>query len=358
MYRGVLLYGDSGSGKSSLVNAGLIPEALALGFEPERLRVQPRAGEELVVQRIATADDKEDVLPSLLAVDEDSSVRTVLSIDAFEARLQEVCDGHRPLLIFDQFEEIVTLFDEAELEEPRRSLIELFVRLLHGSLPVKLLFSFREDYLGKVRELLAACPELVDQALRIAPPTADTLPTIIRGPFERYPEHFARELSPALTERLVTVLGERFGAGELSLSEVQTVCLRLWQSDSPEALLEAKGPQGLLEDYLGEALEEMPEQLRAAAIALLGQMVTAAGTRNVISADDLFDGVRSEGRGETPGRSQRGARPPEPIAGSCAASGGATSTSTRSPASSWFPGSAPVATSSASHRPVAGSAAG
>ncbi len=42
MYRGVLLYGDSGSGKSSLVNAGLIPEAIRLGFEPERLRVQPR----------------------------------------------------------------------------------------------------------------------------------------------------------------------------------------------------------------------------------------------------------------------------------------------------------------------------
>ena len=74
----------------------------------------------------------------------------------------------------------------------------------------------------------------------------------------------------------------------LSLSEVQTVCLRLWQSDSPEALLEAKGPQGLLEDYLGEALEEIPERAAGAAIALLGQMVTAAGTRNVMSADDLF----------------------------------------------------------------------
>jgi WD40 repeat protein len=298
VYRGVMLYGDSGAGKSSLVNAGLIPEALALGFEPERLRVQPRAGEELVVQRIPTAD--EGVLPSLLAHGEDASVRTVLSIAAFEARLGDACVEHRPLLIFDQFEEIVTLFDEPGLREPQHGLVELFVRLLHGTLPVKLLFSFREDYLGRVRELLAACPELVDQALRIAPPSADTLPTIIRGPFERYPEHFERELSPTLAERLVTVLGERFGAGELSLSEVQTVCLRLWQSDSPEALLDAKGPQGLLEDYLGEALDEMPDHLRAAAIALLGQMVTAAGTRNVISASDLFDRVRAEDEDETP----------------------------------------------------------
>ena len=56
VYRGVLLYGDSGSGKSSLVNAGLIPKAVALDFAPERLRVQPRVGEELVVEGLATAD--------------------------------------------------------------------------------------------------------------------------------------------------------------------------------------------------------------------------------------------------------------------------------------------------------------
>ena len=42
VYRGVMLYGDSGSGKSSLINAGLIPEAIRQGFQPERLRVQPR----------------------------------------------------------------------------------------------------------------------------------------------------------------------------------------------------------------------------------------------------------------------------------------------------------------------------
>ena len=286
MYRGVLLYGDSGSGKSSLVNAGLIPAALARGFDPEVLRVQPRAGEEVVLERLETADDE-------------STARTVLSIEAFEARVLAACDERRPLLIFDQFEELVTLFDEGELRGSQQRLVDLFVRLLHGSVPVKVLFSFRDDYLGKVKELLAACPELVDQALRIAPPTADTLSMIIRGPFERYPGHFARELSPALADRLTTVLAERFGAADLSLSEVQTVCLRLWQSEDPDALLDERGPQGLLEDYLGEALDEMPERLRGAAIGLLSQMVTAAGTRNVISASDLFERVREEGGGES-----------------------------------------------------------
>jgi hypothetical protein len=294
VYRGVLLYGDSGSGKSSLVNAGLIPEAMRLGLAPERLRVQPRASGELVGERIRSADDDEgELLPSVLALDE-RSARTVLAIDAFEERVRAACERNRPLLIFDQFEEIVTLFDEAGAHDARQRLVELFVRLLRGSLPVKVLFSFREDYLGKVKELLSACPELVDQALRITSPTSNALPTIIRGPFDRYPDHFARQLSPALADRLVMVLAQRFGAGDVSLSEVQTVCLRLWQSDDPEALLGEKGPQGLLEDYLGEALDGMPAHLRPAAIALLMQMITSAGTRNVISAADLFQRVREQ----------------------------------------------------------------
>jgi hypothetical protein len=52
--------------------------------------------------------------------------------------------------------------------------------------------------------------------------------------------------------------------------------------------------QGILEDYLGEALDAFSPELRAAAIALLAQMVTSAGTRNVISAEDLVQRVREE----------------------------------------------------------------
>src|SRR5882757_1831871 len=52
MYRGVLLYSESGSGKTSLINAGLIPLALAEGYQPEKIRVQPIIGQEIVVERL------------------------------------------------------------------------------------------------------------------------------------------------------------------------------------------------------------------------------------------------------------------------------------------------------------------
>jgi len=294
VYRGVFLYGDSGSGKSSLVNAGLLPDALRLGFEPVRVRVQPRTGEELVIEQIPVSDDGSDVLPCPLAPRHDAGSRIVLSIADFEQRVRDAAQKHQPLIVFDQFEEIVTLFEGERAEASRGALAEMIVRLLHEQLPAKLLFAFREDYLGRVKQLLGARPELIDQALRLGAPSADALERIIRGPFERFPGRFERELDPALTGRVRSALAERFGTGQVSLSEVQTVCLRLWRSSDPDALLADKGVQGLLEDELGEALNAFPADVRTAAIALLSQMVTSAGTRNVISAEDLRQRVAEE----------------------------------------------------------------
>src|SRR5581483_8007631 len=54
---GVLLYGGSGTVKSSLITAGLIPEVMHEGFSVERLRVHPRTNEEFIVERMKASDD-------------------------------------------------------------------------------------------------------------------------------------------------------------------------------------------------------------------------------------------------------------------------------------------------------------
>jgi WD40 repeat protein len=293
VYRGVMLYGDSGAGKSSLVNAGLIPSAVDLGMHPERLRVQPRADAEIVLERIPASDDGAEALPSLLAEPGDDAPRCVFSLDAFERRLAAACDRGRPLLIFDQFEELITLFEAERREALQEGVTDLLVKLIRGSLPVKVVLVFREDYLAGVKELLSACPDLVDQALRLAPPEYGNLLTIVSGPFERNPGCFERPFAPDLVRQLCSAFERHFTTGELGLTEVQTVCLRLWQTDEPERLLAERGVDGLLEAYLGEALEAFPGDVHRAAVALLAQMVTSAGTRNVISAADLMDRVRT-----------------------------------------------------------------
>lgn len=306
VYRGVLFYGESGCGKSSLVNAGFIPAVIAEGFTPDRLRVQPKSGEEIVVERISTKNTGEaPYLPSSFIGDEEAASRIVLSADQLKERLQKVCKsspGRRPLLIFDQFEEFATLFEEAPRGEDienakraQRAILDAIIDLQRdGSLPVKMLFSFREDYLAKLSKLIALWPDLSDQSQRLTPPSFDALPTIIRGSFEKYPGSFGKELSPTLTSDLTAALKERNEGGKLNLSEVQIACLQLWKSIDPEKLFKDKGVQGLLEDYLSDSLNRLGENLRDPAVALLSRMVTPSGTRNIVSEYDLISQVNED----------------------------------------------------------------
>ena len=67
VHRLVVLFGLSGSGKSSLLNAGVFPLLLREGMQPERLRVRPLAEEPLLIERVPTGRDEAQFLPSLFA---------------------------------------------------------------------------------------------------------------------------------------------------------------------------------------------------------------------------------------------------------------------------------------------------
>jgi Novel STAND NTPase 1 len=299
IYRGVLLFGESGAGKSSLVNAGLVPLVMEEGFIPERLRVQPREGEEIIVERFVLSEEPRRHLRSQLAGDS-GAPRVVLAVDALRERLNELDAEHPPLLIFDQFEEIVTQFEEApsglDLRSRKRSqqkIVELIGELLENQTRrMKLLFAFREDYLAKVADLLAEHAIAERHYVRLTPPGAAVVPAIVRGPFKRF--EFDNELSEELAKRIEREMDQRAGGGRISLSELQIVCLRLWQSHDPATELTEKGIQGLLEDYLGDALDQFPVHQQYTAVAALSRMITPSGARNVISEENLIGYLHDE----------------------------------------------------------------
>jgi hypothetical protein len=302
VYRGVMLYGDSGTGKSSLVNAGLAPAALDEGYHAERVRVQPRPGEEFVVERLTARTEPLEYLPSALV--HGDLPRRVFSVSELRTALDTAArehPDHNPLLVFDQFEELVTLFEEASVSQRRtgkdtqQKIVELIGELLaDDARPIKVLFVFREDYLAKIADLLCAHPEVLDRYVRVTYPSADAIPEIVQGPFKKFPGHFGRELGPEIAERLSSLMDERAGGAGISLSELQIICLRLWKDENPEKLLTRNGLQGILEDHFSGALEGMDADVRYAAVALLGRMVTRSGARNVVSEDDLITHVRNE----------------------------------------------------------------
>ena len=306
IYRGTLLYGESGVGKSSMINAGFIPAMLEEGFLPERLRVQPIPGSEFVVERIALTDEgTAPYLPSRFSADDEQRTRLVFSTADVQARLAAEHEGGAPLLIFDQFEEFVTLFEEApesrekfaEAAQAQNTLLNFFRDLLRDeTMPVKLLFVFREDYLAKLSKLFALVPNLRDQHIRLTFPDSSVLKKLIRGPFvaEIPPEHFGRIISDDLADKLCAALAERSESGTINLTEVQIACLSLWRDPKAESLFDttpnrAEVVQKLLEGHLTGSLDRLSVGLREPAVAILRHLVTSAGTRNIILESDLLE---------------------------------------------------------------------
>lgn len=331
LYRAVLLYGESGTGKSSLINAGLLPRALEEGYVADRIRLQPVPGSEIKVERIRMSGPNESLayLPSNF-----KSLKMSGSDEAFELSLAafsgcvkqfgsqrngaetsdsfpESPDPPTPLLIFDQFEEFITLFEETqrvgeaeEIDRARRqalqsqqAILRTLVELIHDkTLRLKIVFSFREDYLAKLSLLFDVCPELIDQGQRLRPPRVEVLPGIIRAPFADplLRAHFLQqagkdgsELSEALAEQIAFDLGRRSEAGVVNLTALQIVCQRLWASSDPQGLYASAGLDGLLKAYGKDVFRDVRKEIRDASVLMMTRMLTGSDTRNIVSEEDL-----------------------------------------------------------------------
>ena len=308
--RGVLLYGDSGSGKSSLINAGLIPAALKDNLLPHRLRIQPRRDREIKVERISTeTDEGPPYLPSIFVDPKDTALSLEISLEQFLAQLKRTKhEGPCPLLILDQFEEFITLFEQTAHTEndgtvkdvaDQEEILNVLTALLQDEeLPVKLLFVFREEYLAKLNILFKAAPELLDQYVRLLPPRVQETERIILAPFideeskAKFGDTASRqhvdELQGQLAKTIAAQIQQRSENGFINLTELQIVCRKLWESEDPVKYFEANDSkiQKVLEGYWADALTKLGN-LYEPAIALLGHMVTSTNTRNIVSEPSL-----------------------------------------------------------------------
>lgn len=302
MYRGVLLYSASGVGKSSLINAGLIRDAITEGLSPEKIRVQPRTGEEIVIQRIEdTVGGELSYLPSIFPFEKDEK-RLVLSLETFLDIVRGKAAAQSPLLIFDQFEEWVTLFGEspnqpaANLRSSQAKVLDMIVSIINDRvLPAKVLISLREDYLAELTPMFKRCPNLSDQYLRLTPLGGDDVYRVITEPFKRYPDRFSPPINEKLAEKVKAEFVERSAMTDIRLTEVQIVASELFGAGKDaEEVFDRLGVKGILEQYSSRAIGELSKDEQEPAICLLSRLVTSGGTRNVVSKEDLLSRTAEE----------------------------------------------------------------
>lgn len=268
--------GNSGSGKSSLMNAGLLPLVdegwlcRKTGFD-RWVRIGPMMPGDKPVRMLAEhlanamGEEMADVRRRLASGDD------LALADWLRGRKRKPdADGEAAfLLAIDQFEELFTLSEADERED--------FDRLLASALedldcPLFVLSTVRADFLDRYEELL---PRLMGARFRLAtsktlPPIAgDGLRAVIAGP--------ARLAALEVDEVRDLILSQaRDEQGALPL--VENALRWLWEQRtgnrlSGALLREAGGIAGLLSSGADDLLEALDEAERERALRLLFRLV-------------------------------------------------------------------------------------
>lgn len=177
----ILVYGASGTGKTSLIDCGLAGK-----FQPhDWLALMIRRGANIndSLQKVL---DSEGGQISTIVTDTSYSDEWSDSIGINTKELTEIGKSlkavyeksFRPIyLIFDQFEELFILGTANEQE----TFLKTVQDILQSNQPVKLIFAIREEYLGYLFEFERTVPQLMRKKLRIEPMNYEKVKQVIIG---------------------------------------------------------------------------------------------------------------------------------------------------------------------------------
>lgn len=242
----VLLYSPSGAGKTSLIQAGLIPE-----LEKEEFQVLPRQAARPAMMRVSLrpAPDEKSIrttnryiLSLLLSLEqalpeEQRTPLTELAAMEFSDYLNRTTrkteDPTYEVLIFDQFEEILTL-NPIDLKIKQEFFAQVGAALHDRSRWA--LFAMREEYLAGLDSYRDLIPTSLDTTFRL-----ELLGEAAAYPAIQQPSHRAGvEFTDAAAKKLVDDLRQvqlpsSEGRVEKQLGpyiepvQLQVVCYRLWE---------------------------------------------------------------------------------------------------------------------------------
>ncbi|WP_428267976.1 protein kinase domain-containing protein [Haliangium sp.] len=279
----LVVVGPSGAGKSSFVQAGIVP-ALAGEWEAVITRPGPAPLAMLAARLSRTGVDASPDRDTLWA-----------DPDALSEALRRYADaeGRGVMLVVDQFEELLTLCHD---EQERRRYGEGLMRAAsRADERVRVVLTMRDDFLLRAQQLDALRERLGPALQLLATPPASALERILVEPARHAGYEYEDEA--LVTEMVATVAGE---SGALAL--LSFTASKLWELRDRErrqltrrAYRALGGVGGALAHHAEETLGAMPEEQQALVREAFRQLVTAEGTRAVLSRGELDEMLGSEG---------------------------------------------------------------
>lgn len=268
----LVVYGGSGTGKTSLVQCGLSSRFQDSDWLPIPVR---RAGD--MIDSVREAIQTVTLTPS-----------SATDLGQLTANLY--LDHFKPIyFLFDQFEELFIFGTHGECEAFFTALRDL----LNKERNAHAIFVVREEYLAELTRYERIIPGLIENRYRVERLTQRHAMEVVEKLCEAHGIPCAEGFSAALVERL-----DPEGHG-IELSYLQVFLDRCWrtrqgdESFSP-ALLERIGHvDDMLGAFLDEQVADTPEPQRAE--ALLKTFVSDQGTKRQLTVEEAHDWVQTIG---------------------------------------------------------------
>jgi type II secretory pathway predicted ATPase ExeA len=229
----VALVGASGSGKSSVVRAGLVPkirndretawEIVILVPTDQPLNALSRA----LVPLLEPTLDEIDGLAKVARLAEHFRSGTVSLDDTVKRILEKQSGTNRVLIVVDQFEELYTLTSD---EESRRRFLDELLAV--GSSPgskVTVAITLRGDFVGKAFAYRPLSDRLQGAQINVGPMTSEELESAIRKPAEK----MRLEFESGLVQRILHAVGDEPG----NLPLLEFALKELWENRRARLLL-------------------------------------------------------------------------------------------------------------------------
>lgn len=276
----LVIQGSSGSGKSSLLRAGVLPRLRRAGREwvvLPVLRPQARPLEglaQLLSVALQRPENWRELHQQLLNTTGASALASLVNGWAADIRLAAGTPEAQLLLPIDQAEELFTVAEEGE----RERFVTLLAAVLQPPVPLQSVMTIRADSMGSLQEL----PELVNkiETLPLGPLSMDRYREIIEGParvagLQVEPAFVERAIHDTATEDALPMLAfalrhlqeQHGGNGVLSLKNYQAM------GDPVDGLSPLENAVKQAADGVLQALRPDEASLRALKKAFVPSMV-------------------------------------------------------------------------------------
>jgi WD40 repeat protein len=279
--RVLIVYGESGTGKSSLINCGLVNKLR----DTEYLPVYVRRSDNIL----------ESLSEAIQILLKESVPHQLLTALLFKKALREISDDfHKQLIfIFDQFEELFIF----GTKEEKQSLVQVIKVLVESDINCRFIFIVREEYFSNVAEFEKHIPDFLSNRMRIEKMNRANAIAAIKGSCsvndiqveDGFAENLIKKLNPDSPGIELTWL-------QIFLDKVFNLVINDKKADNKVQkpllfTIELIEKTGDVSDLLGSFLDDQISLLAKpdTSLAILKSFVSNKGTKRLLNLAEVKD---------------------------------------------------------------------